>query len=351
MARGEGKGPPGPKRRRKPGEQSSRAPQTVELPHVDVIAALVNADQAVVREQLGLAAGGDLEARAVALEGAWGLTRRQRQVLELVAVGLSNKAIGAKLGCAQVTVELHMTRLLARSRCENRAMLVARFWTFPMPPAIGMSRCVAILARVFVGDRSRRSSTKPRIKVDDPTADDLSSLREILDELDDSGDIDEGLEAALDSIGSAAFVLGADGAVRHANAFGRTLLAADRDAVTEELRSSLASASTGVTAGSSTRYWVSQLARSGEPQYVALIRAMPGDPGPRLRIIASAWGLTSRQTTVLGLVAQGLANKTISAYLNCAEVTVELHMTALLARSGAASRAELVARFWTFPLA
>ncbi|MFO0613828.1 MAG: helix-turn-helix transcriptional regulator [Polyangiaceae bacterium] len=187
--------------------------------------------------------------------------------------------------------------------------------------------------------------------MDEPTAHDLSSLREILDELDDSGDIDEGLEAALDSIGSAAFVLGANGAVRHANAFGRTLLAADRDAVTEELRSSLASASTGVTAGSGTRYWVSQLARSGEPQYVALLRAMPGDPGPRLRIIAGAWGLTSRQTTVLGLVAQGLANKTISAYLNCAEVTVELHMTALLARSGAASRAELVARFWTFPLA
>ncbi|MFO0613827.1 MAG: helix-turn-helix transcriptional regulator [Polyangiaceae bacterium] len=134
MARGEGKGPPGPKRRRKPGGQSPRPAQTVGLPHVDVIAALVNADQAVVREQLGLSAGGDLEARAVALEGAWALTRRQRQVLELVAVGLSNKAIGAKLGCAQVTVELHMTRLLARSRCENRAMLVARFWTFPMPP-------------------------------------------------------------------------------------------------------------------------------------------------------------------------------------------------------------------------
>jgi DNA-binding NarL/FixJ family response regulator len=98
-----------------------------------VLAALVNADKSVVRAQLGLGTGGDLGPRAAAIQEAWGLTRRQREVLELVAMGLSNKVIGAKLGCAQVTVELHMTRLFARARCESRSMLVARFWTFALP--------------------------------------------------------------------------------------------------------------------------------------------------------------------------------------------------------------------------
>jgi DNA-binding CsgD family transcriptional regulator len=191
----------------------------------------------------------------------------------------------------------------------------------------------------------------------------------MLEEIEDSSAIDHKLEAALESIGSAAFLLDANGSVRHANAVGRTLLVADREGVSEELRAALQSAETYEAGGgarresTSARYWVSRLANSTEglrgpprmksrtPQYVALLRAMPGDPGPRLGIIAAAWGLTARQTTVLGLVAQGMANKTISAYLNCAEVTVELHMTALLSRAGSSSRAELVARFWTFSLA
>jgi len=112
---------------------------TRKLPVVDELARLVNQDQSVVRAQLGLAAGGDLGPRADAVEEAWRLTKRQREVLELVAVGMSNKAIASRLGCAQVTVELHMTRLLARARSESRAMLVAKFWTFPveLPKLVG----------------------------------------------------------------------------------------------------------------------------------------------------------------------------------------------------------------------
>jgi DNA-binding NarL/FixJ family response regulator len=46
-------------------------------------------------------------------------------------------------------------------------------------------------------------------------------------------------------------------------------------------------------------------------------------------------------------VAQGRSNRQISRALGCAESTVELHVTALLAKAGCRSRAELVARFWT----
>ena len=45
---------------------------------------------------------------------------------------------------------------------------------------------------------------------------------------------------------------------------------------------------------------------------------------------------------------EGEVTKDIAQTLGCSESTVELHVTALLRKSGATSRTELVARFWTF---
>lgn len=59
----------------------------------------------------------------------WKLTGRQLDVLTELARGLSNKSIAAELGCAESTVELHVTALLEKSKSESRAMLVAKFWT------------------------------------------------------------------------------------------------------------------------------------------------------------------------------------------------------------------------------
>jgi DNA-binding NarL/FixJ family response regulator len=56
--------------------------------------------------------------------------------------------------------------------------------------------------------------------------------------------------------------------------------------------------------------------------------------------------LTSKQRRVLVLVARGLANKEIASRLNCAEVTVEFHVTSLLRRCGAENRTVLAALFW-----
>ncbi len=59
----------------------------------------------------------------------WGLTPRQLMVLELVAQGDANKAIAEKLRCSDNTVEVHVSAIFRKARVENRAALVAKFWT------------------------------------------------------------------------------------------------------------------------------------------------------------------------------------------------------------------------------
>jgi DNA-binding CsgD family transcriptional regulator len=71
----------------------------------------------------------DARQRAAALARRWGLTQRQTESLVLAARGDSNKAIAAEIGCAEVTVELHMRGLFKKAGVANRAALVAWFWT------------------------------------------------------------------------------------------------------------------------------------------------------------------------------------------------------------------------------
>jgi DNA-binding CsgD family transcriptional regulator len=66
--------------------------------------------------------------RASEFARRYGLTPRQAEVLALVARGLRNRSIGASMGCGESTVEQHVSALLGRLQCGNRAALVARFW-------------------------------------------------------------------------------------------------------------------------------------------------------------------------------------------------------------------------------
>lgn len=54
------------------------------------------------------------------------LTRRERQVLELIAAGLPNSAIARRLGLATKTVSNHVSAVLAKLRVADRATAIIR---------------------------------------------------------------------------------------------------------------------------------------------------------------------------------------------------------------------------------
>lgn len=73
-----------------------------------------------------------------------------------------------------------------------------------------------------------------------------------------------------------------------------------------------------------------------------------GDGFPlRFERAGQKWDLTERQLQVLALLVRGNSNKEIASQLTCAERTVEIHVTHLLRKSGAGSRAMITAKFWT----
>ena len=59
--------------------------------------------------------------------------------------------------------------------------------------------------------------------------------------------------------------------------------------------------------------------------------------------VPQATGVSAREAEVLGLVADGLANKQIAERLTLSVRTVEKHMESLLRKTGCASRTQLVA--------
>ena len=54
-----------------------------------------------------------------------GLTAREAEVLTEIAEGLSNSQIAARLFVSEATVKTHVNHLLAKTRCRDRAALVA----------------------------------------------------------------------------------------------------------------------------------------------------------------------------------------------------------------------------------
>ena len=64
-------------------------------------------------------------ARAVRQPRRDRLTEREREILGLLAAGLSNRAIGERLGITERTVKFHVGEILARLGASNRAQAVA----------------------------------------------------------------------------------------------------------------------------------------------------------------------------------------------------------------------------------
>ena len=71
------------------------------------------------------------------------LTAREREVLELVAAGLSNQEIGDRLGLAEKTIKHYMTNILGKLHVRSRveaALLAAR----EGPPHSGGWRALSV---------------------------------------------------------------------------------------------------------------------------------------------------------------------------------------------------------------
>jgi DNA-binding CsgD family transcriptional regulator len=65
------------------------------------------------------------------------LTRRERQVLALLAAGLRNRAIALRLGISPHTVASHLKRLYGKAGVSNRAQAVAFALALRVPPERG----------------------------------------------------------------------------------------------------------------------------------------------------------------------------------------------------------------------
>jgi DNA-binding CsgD family transcriptional regulator len=66
--------------------------------------------------------------RARAASDRFGFTPRQSAVLELLLLGHTNRTISELLGCAEGTVELHVSAMLDKCGADTRSQLAARIW-------------------------------------------------------------------------------------------------------------------------------------------------------------------------------------------------------------------------------
>jgi DNA-binding CsgD family transcriptional regulator len=145
---------------------------------------------------------------------------------------------------------------------------------------------------------------------------------------------------ALEEISSAAFVVWADGRIACSNRSGR--------AACERSPSFVASGLLASMRGLGGAFRVTRIPVPGaQDHFLAVQVGGTVDPGPRLAAATASHGFTPRQAQVAGLLALGRSNKAIAGALGCAESTVEIHVTAVLGKSGCGSRCELVSRFWS----
>lgn len=147
-----------------------------------------------------------------------------------------------------------------------------------------------------------------------------------------------GLAAALDAVPAAAVVVRLGGHVLHANACARHLLSVRSSELDAELVDAVAS-------GGNDTWSCTRLVAKAVPPHFLLVRRDPiDDLEARLARAAAKWDLTPRNVDVLRWLVRGEANKAIADRLGCAVITVEVHVSALLAKAGAQNRTELVSR-------
>lgn len=137
----------------------------------------------------------------------------------------------------------------------------------------------------------------------------------------------------LNRLSVPAFLLRLNGVCVHANDTGRALIERKGSAVLSVLRE--------------LSHEPLTVSLPGLP-YLLLVVLSAESPtfAERIRHAQQRWRLTRRQTDVLALVVAGDGNKEIANKLGCAMGTVELHVSAILAKAKLESRTRLIAAVW-----
>jgi DNA-binding CsgD family transcriptional regulator len=95
--------------------------------------------------------------------------------------------------------------------------------------------------------------------------------------------------------------------------------------------------------GSMLRAHLWKIASAEGPLVLVLLEPRPASRAERVCALAERFGLTPREREIAELVAMGLSNGEVAARLSIAPVTVACALTAIFRKSGAGSRAKLVA--------
>ncbi len=104
--------------------EPDRLAQAVELVNAGEALLAPEVTARLIAEHVGRAAGPDSPARSADEGSLARLTPREREVLALIARGLSNDEISARLVLSPATVKTHINRTLAKLGLSSRAQLV-----------------------------------------------------------------------------------------------------------------------------------------------------------------------------------------------------------------------------------
>ena len=143
------------------------------------------------------------------------------------------------------------------------------------------------------------------------------------------------LEAVLALLPRAAFVISSCGRILYANAPAQVALQRDRSLATE------LSARNGPDP---RRFEVTALPTAAVRHHLVILRSPPAALDTHIDVAARRWALTPRETEIVRQLARGASNRRIAAELECAEGTVQIHVSRVLAKAEVESRAELLAR-------
>jgi DNA-binding CsgD family transcriptional regulator len=149
------------------------------------------------------------------------------------------------------------------------------------------------------------------------------------------------LPIAMEALVAPAFIVAESGRILEANSLGQQWLAHDAMAASFTLREAVRGA------GQEVGFEVARIEfGSARPAYFVWRRNPPPGAMGAADERACRRGLTPRQRTAMRLLALGLSNKALATEMGCAQKTVEVHVSAVLKKAHASSRAELLAKIF-----